>query len=188
MKRTGLLLLMILPLVSSCLSLTGELTVNSSRSYLLTLDYSVNRDYASLKYLATNRSVVLLPLTAEEWAAFVRSYGGVTFQANQFSRRETGDRLIIRTQLLMENLDMLRDLFRCRAELSGDIPDALTLTFDRGGQPSEEAVTFINGYCAGEQVDFTINGPGGVASAGSWSLRELLLETDPPSLSLEWRE
>ncbi|MBN2626589.1 MAG: hypothetical protein JXA95_07980 [Spirochaetales bacterium] len=188
MRVRFILPLLILPLLFSCLSLTGELTVTNRQSYQLALDYSVNREYADLKYLANNRSVVLLPLTSEEWTSFVASYEGVVFLPNLFRRVEQGGRIEISARITMTSLDVLRDLFHGTSVLEGENPYTLTLSFDRGGTPSDEAVTFINGYCAGESVDFTMRGPGGAVSSGSWPLRELLLDSAAPSLSLEWEE
>ena len=173
----------------SCLSLSGDLTVYSARSYMLDLDYSVKNEFAGMKYLADNSSVLVLPLTLEEWREFARLHEGVTFQDASFQRSEGRDRTEIRSRILFEDPAVLETLLSCRAVLEEGPPNRLTLTFDRGsGEPSEEAVTYINGYCAGEEVDFTMSGPANVNSSGSWSLRELLLESEAPSLTLEWED
>lgn len=175
-------------LLTSCLSLTGQLEVVSSESYRLSLSYSVREDFARIKYLANNGSVMVLPLTAGEYAEFEAAHPGVVFSADGFSRIEREGRILIESQILFDNPADLGDLLSCRVLLEGDNPFSLTLSFDRGGEPSQEAVTYINGYCAGEVLSLTMTGPGGSAAVGEWPLRELLLDPQAPAITLEWEE
>ncbi|MDC7222733.1 MAG: hypothetical protein PQJ60_03265 [Spirochaetales bacterium] len=189
MTRLGFLLAAGASLFCSCLSLSGTLEASSRSAYLLTLDYSVRNEFTDLKYLANNQSLMALPLTREEWEDFALPYEGVTFQASTFRREEGRERTVIRAQILLDDPVVLEEILSCDVRLEGENPYSLTLVFDRGfGEPSEEAVAYVNGFCGGENVDFTMTGPGGVSRSGSWSLRELLLEPEAPSLTLEWEE
>ena len=181
-------LLLAASLLVSCLTLTGDLEVYSAENYQLTLDYSVKKDFASVKYLASNAAVIPLPLTEGEWTAYGEERESVEFLPSYFQRSERGGRIFLRVRLRLSSPDALGELLSCKVGLE-DNPRRLTLEFDRGaGTPSEEAVTYINGYCAGEEIRFTLTGPGGGKSEGSWPLRELLLADDPPMIALEWEE
>jgi hypothetical protein len=179
---------LILLLTTSCLSLSADLTILDSQSYSLTLNYSVRSDFARIKYLASNQSVMILPLTEQEYLDFTASHNGVIFQVDSFSRIEQGDRIIIGAVLTFENVDILEDLLSCQVALEGENPYDLTFSFDRGGEPSQEAVTYINGYCANESINMTLTGPSGAQVSGEWPLRELLLEPQAPSISIGWEE
>ena len=187
--RRLIIFLLICPLfLFSCLTLQGELLVNSADSYQLTLNYSVNKDFASIKYLASNAAVLPLPLNEDEWLAFASKYPGVEFLPSYFQSSERGERILLQVRLLLNDPEILEDLLSCRV-IGEENPDRLTLEFNRGaGEPSEEAVAFINGYCAGEEISFEISGPGGAESSGNWPLRELLLADEAPRITIEWEE
>lgn len=175
-------------LLSSCLSLQADLQVLSSENFLITLDYSVRSDFARIKYLANNRSVMTLPLTEQEYLDFAASHEGVIFQSEQFSRTEQEERITIRSQLTFNNPEILEDLLACRVIWEGENPYSLNLSYDRGGEPSNEAVTFINGYCAGEMITINLGGPNNNQVSEEWPLREILLDPQAPNVTLEWEE
>lgn len=190
MKCFRLMLLMLTAsLFFSCLSLEAELEVFSPESYRLTLDYSLQEEFSNLVYLGSSERVVLLPQTAEEYRLFAASHDGVVFDENSFSRSEAaGGRIEVSARLTMDNTDALEDLLSCRVQREEGDSTILTISYDRGGEPSEEAVTYINGYCAGETVSFIMTGPTNGQASGEWALRELLLTPEAPSVTLEWTE
>jgi hypothetical protein len=188
-KKLGFLLMLMAGLFSSCLSLSGNLTVNTAQRYTLTLNYSVKNEFSRIKYLGDNSSVMVLPLSFEEWQLFAESHGDVFFETAYYQIQELGSRTEIRARITFSDVTILEDLLSCNVALEGSNPYRLTLTFDKGsGNPSEEAVSYINGFCMGEQVDFRMTGPGNSSAGDNWTLRELLLETEAPSLSIGWEE
>ncbi|MDC7218505.1 MAG: hypothetical protein PQJ59_01095 [Spirochaetales bacterium] len=172
----------------SCLSLSGNLYVYSSNSYLLTLEYSLRKEFIGLEYVADQSSAMVLPRNEEEWLAFAATHGGVTFQSEGFELIEGEERRVIRARISFNDPVVLEDLLSCKVAFEGNNPYKMTLTYERGEEPSETGVSYINGFCAGETVSLTIYGPGNASQSDSWSLRELLLETEAPSISIEWEE
>lgn len=188
MRARPVLLTLLAVLLASCLSMKGELQVNSPSNYRLILDYTVDRDFASLLYMGGEKPVIPLFNTEEGYSQFASGISGLNLVPNSFTKRTIGNRERIRVQLTMSNPQALEDLLSCSVVLEGNNPYNLTLIFTGGGgSPSEETVSYINGYCAGEEVSFTLTAPGGQRTEDTWSLRELLLEPQSPSISVGWR-
>ena len=157
--------LLLMLLLSSCLSLTTVLEHKSSGSGTLTLDYRISKKSAGIqKDALTSENLIPLPLNEVDFQEIAASQPGLSVEG--YSESEDSDYIYIQAELDYESLDDLEAVLGIPVDYSEGAVNRLEMTFyESENEMDPESIAILESLFAEDQLIFEMTFPSAVRSS-----------------------